>query len=235
MRVATWNTEWRKASSTDARIIRDRLKTFDPDIVCLTETHTDFLDEWDGHTITASDDWGGPVYGTRREVLLWSRWPWQEVDTVGAPALPKGRYVQAISSTPWGDITVVGVVIPYHLSNVSTGTRDRSPWELHRLYLDALATITPNLGDTAILMGDFNQRIPSSWVPKAMREKLAIAMGGLRVVTIGKLPPLEQQAIDHIAVGAKVASAEVGTISNLEKGRPISDHIGVTAIFSIIL
>ena len=80
LRVATWNTEWRKPSSRDASIIRERLRAFDPDIVCLTETHVDFLIEWGGHTVYGSDDWGGPTDNSRKEVLLWSKWPFSDHD-----------------------------------------------------------------------------------------------------------------------------------------------------------
>lgn len=234
MRIATWNTEWRKANTQDAKVIRERLESFGPDIVCLTETHYDFLDGWHGHSLTASDDWGGPVCGTRRQVLIWSKWPWRNVDTVGAPALPKGRYARATTETPWGAVTVVGVVIPYHMSNVSTGTRDRKKWELHHAYLDALATITPDLNETTILMGDFNQRVPSKWVPKDLREKLVLAMGGLKIVTAGTLPPLDRQVIDHIATGSRLIPNEVGAISNIEGGKQISDHLGVKAVLRVM-
>lgn len=41
LKVATWNTEWRRPSSQDGELIRERLAAVDPDIVVLTETHFD--------------------------------------------------------------------------------------------------------------------------------------------------------------------------------------------------
>jgi endonuclease/exonuclease/phosphatase family metal-dependent hydrolase len=227
MRVATWNTEWRAATSADGRVIRERLENIAPDVVCLTETHTDFLANWGGFTVCAADDWGGPTFGTRREVLLWSKTPWSDVDTVGSPDLPPGRFVRAVTDTPLGQVTVLGVVIPYHMSNVRAGTCDRSPWELHRLYLEALPPITSALGPKCVMLGDFNQRIPSKWVPRELRDKLIAGLSGLRVVTDGLLEPLGAAAIDHVALGRELASTRVEAISNVHEGKQISDHFGV--------
>jgi endonuclease/exonuclease/phosphatase family metal-dependent hydrolase len=229
MWIATWNTEWRKAGSADAEIVRQRLRALEPEIVCLTETHTDFLSGWQGFTICGSDDWGGPTHGTRREVLLWSRNRWRDVDVVGSPNLPPGRFVKAITDTSLGEVTVVGVVIPYHMSNVRFGSRDRAMWELHRLYLEALPAVTAGLEPNSIVLGDFNQRIPSKWVPAELREKLRTALPGLNIVTGGLLEPLGAAAIDHIAVGKLFRAEQRQAISNLAAGREISDHFGVAA------
>jgi endonuclease/exonuclease/phosphatase family metal-dependent hydrolase len=228
MRIITWNTEWRKTSSSDAGVIRARLEELAPDIVCLTETHADFLADWPGYTVCGTDNWGGPTFGTRREVLLWSKRPWHDLDQLGSSDLPAGRFVQAVTDTPLGRTTVVGIVIPYHMSNVRTGLRNRSLWELHRLYLDALPKVTASLESASIVLGDFNQRIPSKWVPHTLREKRRIAFSDLDIVTRGKLPPLDEAAIDHIAIGSAFIAEEVRAISNLHLNKKISDHFGVS-------
>ena len=227
MRVITWNTEWRKTASADAAIIRNRLAELAPDIVCLTETQFDFLDEWEGFTVCGTDDWGGPTYGTRREVLLWSKHPWQNIDTTGSPILPSGRFARATTNVSTEDVEVIGVVIPYHMSNVTTGTRNRSLWELHKLYLEAMPAITSSLPPASIVLGDFNQRIPSTWVPRDLRVKLRAAMSGMEVVTTGVVQPIGKAAIDHVAIGSAFLANEVQSISNLNGVRSISDHFGV--------
>lgn len=227
MRVATWNTEWRKTASTDASIIRKRLAELAPDIVCLTETQCDFLDEWEGFTVCGTDDWGGPTHGTRREVLLWSKHPWRNIDIVGSPNLPPGRFVKATTDTSTGEVEAVGIVIPYHMSNVTTGTRNRSPWELQELYLDGLPEITSSLAGASIVLGDFNQRVPSKWVPRDLRDKLRKAMSGMEIATTGVVQPIGKAAIDHIAIGSAFLANEAQSISNLNGARSISDHFGV--------
>ena len=227
MRVVTWNTEWRKTASADASIIRKRLAELAPDIICLTETHFDFLDEWEGFTVCGTDNWGGPTYGTRREVLLWSKHPWRNIDTTGSSDLPPGRFVRATTDSPNGNVEAVGVVIPYHMSNVTVGTRNRSPWELHQLYLDALPVITSSLPSTSIVLGDFNQRIPSKWVPRVLRDKLSKAVSGMDSATTGVVQPIGKAAIDHVAIGSYFLAKEVQSISNLNGARLISDHFGV--------
>lgn len=88
--VATFNCEWRKTTSTDATLIRERIEA--SDVVCLTETHVDFISDRD-HSIVSEKLEGGPNSHSRRKVLLWSQNPWTRVDTVGPPGLPEGRYV----------------------------------------------------------------------------------------------------------------------------------------------
>lgn len=227
VRVATWNTEWRAAASADAAVIRDRLRELAPEIVCLTETHINFLDDWGGHIICGSDDWGGPTHRTRREVLLWSRSPWLKIDRVGSDALPPGRYVRGVTTTSCGETTVVGIVIPYHMSNVRHGSCDRKMWELHRAYLEALPAVTSCLPADSIILGDFNQRIPNNWVPHELRGKLAIAMEKMKIATVGNLQPLGKASIDHIAAGAGFEANSPLAISNEYLGRAISDHFGV--------
>src|SRR5688500_1755188 len=70
-----WNIEWRAAGSAAAAILRERLGTVDPDIVCLTEGYADFFGD-DGHVIEAEPDYGYPLVDGRRKVLLWSGNPW---------------------------------------------------------------------------------------------------------------------------------------------------------------
>ena len=90
-----------------------RIELLDPEIICLTETDIRLLGD-NGHTIYSRPD---QVQDGRKPVgkaLLWSREPWRQVDDVGAQAMPPGRFVSAVTSTSVGDVTVIGVCIPWH-------------------------------------------------------------------------------------------------------------------------
>jgi len=232
LNVATWNVEWRAPLSRRAAIIRERLEAFTPDIVCLTECRVDFLNEWKGHTAESGTDWGYEQKDDQREVLLWSRWPWSEIDIIGSPSLPQGRFVRAVTDTTLGTLIVIGIVIPYHFSHVRHGRRDRDPWQEHCLYLDALGPILKDIKSPCIVLGDFNQRIPSTWVPKAAQLKLRTAFADLQITTAGCIAMNGDKAIDHIACHPSLEAASLGTLSNIaENGRQLSDHFGVTCTF----
>jgi len=80
--IGTWNVAWRKPLSSAAMTIRQRLFAADPDVVCLTEADANFLEN-SGHTTAAVADYGYPFLGNRRKVILWSKAPWEDIDTVG--------------------------------------------------------------------------------------------------------------------------------------------------------
>lgn len=115
--VATWNTEWRKPTSIDAEIMRERLARHSPDIVVLTETHFDFLSGWGGHYVCGPQEYEEPKFETCRSVMIWSRWPWKDIDLVGSADIPRSCLGKANTETPFGAVPVVGLVIPYHMSN----------------------------------------------------------------------------------------------------------------------
>lgn len=229
MIVSTWNTEWRRTGSADAEVIRARLAELQPELVCLTETHADFLEGWGGYSICGADVWDGKNQGDRREVLLWSKRPWSDTNVIGSPNLPSGRFVMGKTFTSLGEVSVAGLLIPYHMSNVRHGTRGMAMWELHRQYLEALPSVTAKLGANSIVMGDFNQRIPGSWVPKDLRGMLLSAFDGFEIASTGPLSPMNDNAIDHIVLGKQFEASRVGSLSNKTEAREVSDHFGVWA------
>lgn len=230
LRIATWNTEWREVGSRDAKGIRERLAAFAPDIVCLTECYSEFLNGWGGHIAEGGSDWGYPASAGRREVLLWSRSPWREIDSDGSPDLPSGRFVRAVTDSALGPLTVIGVVIPYHFAHVRHGRRDRKPWQEHCLYLDALGSILAAVDGPCVVLGDYNQRVPSTWVPREAQRKREAAFAGFSIVTANGLKLGEEKPIDHIACDSGLVATRLGTLSNIaENGSLLSDHFGVTA------
>lgn len=228
--IATWNLQWKQPHTGACQTMVSRLLEQEPDVVCLTEAYAS-THLADGYTIEAEPDYGYPLVEGRRKVMLWSREPWEDIDRVGHPDLPPGRFVSGRTCTPLGAITVIGVCIPWRDAHVSSGRRDRVPWHDHLAYLDGLRTILPGLDGPAVLLGDFNQAIPRRTAPSAVAAALEDALGdGWPVATTGALPPLGRPSIDHIAHTRDLVVAEVTALSNeATNGQLLSDHFGVAA------
>jgi endonuclease/exonuclease/phosphatase family metal-dependent hydrolase len=228
--VVTWNVEWRQTRSPAAEIIRQRIRALNPDVVCLTESHADFL-QGSGHVIEAEADYGYPLKANRRKVLLWSKEPWREIDQVGHSDLPSGRFIRGITSTAIAALTCVGVCIPWAGAHVTTGRRDRKRWEDHLTYLSALKKVLASVDQKTIILGDFNQAIPRRKAPNAVFGALETAvLHRFEVATSGLIEPLEKFAIDHIAQTADLRCTNVTGISAFgPAGEKLSDHFGLAA------
>ncbi|API59332.1 hypothetical protein BSL82_08425 [Tardibacter chloracetimidivorans] len=226
--IATWNTQWRMPGSKDAELIVARLKATSPDIICLTEACAD-LPGNEGHVIACDPDHGYPVIPGRHKVLLWSREPWVEVDPLGHADLPPGRFIAGRTLTPAGPLQVIGLCIPWRGAHVQTGRRDRAFWQDHLLYLSALRQHLDHTRGPALLIGDFNQRVPRRYTPPHVHAALHAALGDrFRIATAGPIAPLDRLAIDHVAHTSELAPLRIRALSNLSpQGRPISDHFGV--------
>ncbi|GAB4066115.1 endonuclease/exonuclease/phosphatase family protein [Ancylobacter sonchi] len=227
--VLLWNVAWRRPASPAGAVIRDLLARHAPDIACLTETSLDL--PVGGHVIASDPYYGMPMKPGRRKVLLWSRHPWEQVDALGHPDLPSGRFVRGVTATPLGRLAVIGVCIPWSMAHVGNGRRDRAPWEDHRRYLRALGhwlAEQPPQADT-LLLGDFNQAIPRRRAPRDVATTLAEALGPtLEVATAGEIAGLERPSIDHLATTADLATRGIAALPNaLADGGRISDHTGL--------
>lgn len=226
--IATFNCEWRRAASTDGRSIRERVFAGDIDVVCLTETHSDFLQDVGGFTIASRPPVSGPGMKSRRKVLLWSRKPWRSVDIDGPEGIPAGRYAAGVTDTPAGELQITGVVIPYSFAGVRYGEPRRSPWELHLAYLRALDRALPQSPTRTIILGDLNQRFPRKYQPALVHDELErVILSRFELATRGVLEPIGQQAIDHICVSRDLSWSLTSTIGNERPGGgKISDHFG---------
>jgi len=107
-----------------------------------------------GHLIVLGADYGYAAPPGRRKVMLWSRTPWEAVDALGDVALPTGRYVAGRTQTPAGPLNVVGVCIPWARAHVSTGRRNRRPWEDHLADLAALEQPLKRQAGATLMLGD---------------------------------------------------------------------------------
>ena len=56
-----------------------------------------------------------------RTLLLWSREPWDAVDDVGLDSMQPRRFASVVTKTSIGEVTVVGVCVPWFGSGSRTG------------------------------------------------------------------------------------------------------------------
>ena len=110
--LVNWNVEWAKLASPRGAEVLRRVYGHVPEVVCLTETHDGLLSQ-DGHTICSQPDYGYTLKEDRRKVMLWAREPWDQVDDVGIDSMPPGRFVSGVTQTSVGEVTVIGICIPW--------------------------------------------------------------------------------------------------------------------------
>ncbi len=145
--------------------------------------------------------------------------------------MPTGRFVCGTTETSLGEVTVVGICIPWSGSRVRWTTEKRRMWEDHHDYLDGLARVLRSLPSRhLIIMGDFNQRFgQGDTVPAELRSALQDAMPSGVTIATSAVGLRARRTIDHIALGDELATESLGAIDNLDKGRRLSDHFGVYA------
>lgn len=228
LKITNWNLEWQPNQSKAADLIRRRIRRDDPDIICLTEAYLDFFGD-EGHVIASEADYGYPLVQSRRKVLLWSKKPWQQIDNVGHPDLPSGRFIAGVTTTPIGDISVIGICVPWEEAHVRTGRRDRTRWEDHLTYLTAFDQMLRPDTLRTIVTGDFNQIVPRKRTPQSVYAVLDTAiLRKTKLATAGPIAPLEKLAVDHVAHTADMRAVGVEGISDRgPAGEKLSDHFGV--------
>lgn len=239
LKLVNWNVEWATPRSQRYDEIVSRIRRHAPEIVCLTETHPGLLEC--GYAIGAQPDYGYGIREDRRKALLWSKTPWKHVDDVGDPRLPPGRFISGVTETSLGEMTVVGLCIPWEGSRAGTryGGERRRAWEDHETYLEHLAGILSGAPSKRLLvMGDFNQRVGvgGSRSLQARRSGRAHRAALLRkalppqiTLATAALGYRGRRTIDHVALSADIAVEALSVISNIHEGRRLSDHFGVVA------
>ena len=230
--VVNWNVEWATPAARPSAEILRRIDAHEPEVVCLTETHEDLLSR-DGYTICSRPDYGHQVRPGRRKVLLWSREPWRNVDDLGIAGMPPGRFVSGVTRTSVGDVTVIGVCIPWSGSRVRGAGVKRRMWEDHGAYLDGLAKVLERSSERLIVMGDFNQRIGQRGnVPLHLRSALQGSFPSGMTIATSAVGLRGRRTIDHIAVGDDMAVEHLDVIDNVDGKTRLSDHFGVVAALS---
>lgn len=236
LRVVNWNVQWATPNSRRTAEIRSRIDRHRPEIVCLTETHVGLMSQR-GHVICSQPGSGYKVIENQRKVILWSRNPWSNVDDSGLDSLPPGRFVAGITQTSVGEVTVIGICIPWFGSRTEArrGAARRRRWEDHAQFLVGLSEILEREDKKRlIVIGDFNQSLgPGSHAPAELRRALQNALSpSMRVATSG-LAFQGRRSIDHIALSADWTVGSLDVISNVNSGTELSDHFGVVADVSV--
>ncbi len=230
--VLNWNVEWATPRARRTPHILDRITRHAPEVVCLTETHEDLLAPG-GHTICSRPDAGYGVKPGRRKVVLWSREPWECVDDLGDDSMPPGRFVVGVTETSLGEVTVVGICIPWFGSRTEArrGSSRKERWGDHGQYLEGLARVLDRgATERVIVMGDFNQVIgEGSRAPDELQQALLAALPSGMAIATADLEFEGRRNIDHIALSEDLVAQSIEAISNTHDGRGLSDHFGVVA------
>ena len=128
--------------------------------------------------------------------------------TIWATSLcPPGRFVSGVTQTPVGEVTVVGICIPWFGSRAESrrGPEKKIQWEDHAQYLDCLSELLKGMHDRPlIIVGDFNQRIgQESSAPRKLRSALQSVLPEDMVIATSALGFRGRRCFDHMAVSAE--------------------------------
>jgi len=223
MLIATWNLQWAIPGTSRESRMRHELATHNCEILVLTEASLETAPQ-DGYVVSAAGSWGyEPQFPSHRKVLLWSRNPWTVVDPVGSDRLPSGRFVVASTETSLGLLRVMGVCIPWKDAHVRTGLKNRLPWEDHMRFIHGLSEFLGSTTESLVLAGDFNQRIPTRFVPSEVGAALATMLDRFDVPTSSA----EHSLIDHIALTADLKGHLVSILPKSDSFGSLTDHVGV--------
>lgn len=228
--IINWNIAWNSRRTRAGKIIQKILQERRSDILCLCESHVDFLA--DQHGIFSEDDYGYPVAPGRRKVALWSRTPWEDISTT-LPEAPPGRFVEGTTEIPgFGRLRVLGVCVPWEAAHVSTGHRNRKRWEDHITYLRALKDYlqeSPRDVPT-VLVGDMNQTLPPFRAPVPARDLLLAIVGRFDLVPTGDP---ERRSVCHMMLAGGLRARPVLDLPDEDGGVRLSDHRGHVAALRI--
>lgn len=232
--IATWNVDWAPVMSARSHCIRSRLAEPEPEVICLTEVVSGFLD--DGYTIEADANYGYTNADGRRKVCLCSKAPWQNISRGEDLPFPNGRLVAGTTETSIGPIRVVGICIPWRDAHVRTGRRDRQPWEDHFEYLRALTTYLSSIERRTLVIGDFNQRVPKSRQPDEVYEALKQCFGRrFQIATAGLSDANGSTAIDHLALTHDLRIDSLWVMPSAgPDGSRLSDHFGFSCKLTLV-
>lgn len=254
LKLVNWNVDWVPKREEATEILRrdeilNRIRGHCPEVICLTEASIGLLSD-SGCRILSQPDQSSIKQGLgdrRRKVLLWSRNPWTDINDLGSESLRRGRFVSGVTETSLGEITVVGVCIPW---SASPYVRSNVPrWKHHRQYSEILQGVLKEAYEKAsskrlIIMGDFNLKLGLPWKPSSIdhsQARLALEKAvpaGVTIVTRDikyKRNGINYRGIDHVALSEDLRTTSLRAINDFtEDGIRLSDssHFGVVAQIS---
>ena len=123
--------------------------------------------------------------------------------------LEPGRFISGITN----GIKIVGLCIPWRFAHVSTGRKDRKPWEDHLSFIQNLSFSN----EKTIIIGDFNQNIPKKNQPEIVFSSLKNMIDGFNLLTTN-------MGLLHIVISNDLKAESVKKIATGDN----SDHDGIT-------
>ena len=228
MKCLNWNLEWKTPTTKAGRLIQALVAAIDADTVCYTEVVRTMVPE--GHSIESEPDYGYPHDGGRRKVILWSKQPWTDVDTIGNDEMPSGRFVSGITA----GVRFIGVCIPWRDAHVKTGRKDRTCWADHLAYCSGLERVLARYSTDrtpTCVVGDYNQRIPRAGQPINVAKALVDAIpADFVIATEGQKDAEGADLIDHFVVSPDLSISITQIVPRFSQdGTRLSDHVGITA------
>ena len=205
LKISCWNSDWATPTSKRGKFFIDK---FDSDIICLTEGYENLLPK-DGYIISSHEDYGYKTKNGRRKVILWSKDKWTDIDQVGSNKIPSGRFISGITN----GIRIIGICIPWRFAHVSSGRKDRKPWEDHLSFIQNLSFSNQK----TIILGDFNQNIPKKNQPEIAFSSLMKLIEGFNLLTTN-------MGLIHIVISSDLNAEKIQGIAT-EKN---SDHDGIS-------
>ena len=204
LNISCWNSDWATPSSKRGKFFIDK---FDSDIICLAEGYKDLLPK-DGYIISSHEDYGYKSKNGRRKVILWSKNEWTDIDKLGSKDIPSGRFISGVTS----GIRIIGLCIPWRFAHVSTGRKDRKPWEDHLSFIQNLSFSNQK----TIILGDFNQNIPKKNQPEKVFSSLSNMIDGFNLLTTN-------MGLIHIVISTDLIAESIEKIATKNN----SDHDGI--------
>ena len=204
LKISCWNSDWATPTSKRGKFFIDQ---FDSDIICLTEGYENLLPK-DGYIISSHEDYGYKSKNGRRKVILWSKNEWTDIDQLGSKEIPSGRFISGVTS----GIRIIGLCIPWRFAHVSTGRKDRKPWEDHLSFIQNLSFSNQK----TIILGDFNQNIPKKNQPEIVFSSLNNMIDGFNLLTTN-------MGLIHIVISTDLIAESIEKIATKNN----SDHDGI--------
>ena len=144
----------------------------------------------------------------KKKVILWSKNKWTEVNQIGSKEIPTGRFISGVTN----GIKIVGLCIPWRFAHVSTGRKDRKPWEDHLSFIKNLSFSN----EKTIILGDFNQNIPKKNQPEIVFSSLKKMIDGFNLLT-------SNMGLIHIVISNDLKAETIQKIATENN----SDHDGI--------
>lgn len=231
MKVVAWNLERKRPHTPTGSAGVARIASEQPHIVVATEARVAHFESLGGHEVASQPPAGERFAPDERKLVMWSREPWRDIDQIGDPNLPAGRFVAATTATPLGDVRVIGICIPWHMCDVNLGTRDRAVWEQHVRFLELVEPLlAADAALPVIVAGDFNQRVPrASGGRRDVAELLERVFAKHTIVTRGVPDGCAKQGLNHIVIDSRLVATDVHGWPNNDGGTRMSDHDAAVA------